>query len=44
MFYLWGRVWNVSHVFWKCSAYRLLVYSTRASFMKKRQELLKDDL
>ena len=35
---------NVSHVFWKCSAYRLLVYSTRASFMKKRQELLKDDL
>ena len=30
---------NVSHVFWECSAYS----STRASFMKKLQELLEDD-
>ena len=30
---------NVSHVLWECSAYG----STRASFMKKLQELLKDD-
>ena len=30
---------NVSHVLWECSAYS----STRASFMKKRQELLEDD-
>ena len=29
----------MSHVLWECSAYR----STRASFMKKRQELLDDD-
>ena len=29
---------NVSHVLWKCSAYS----STRASFMKKLQELLED--
>ena len=30
---------NVSHVLWKCSTYS----STRASFMKKLQELLEDD-
>ena len=30
---------NVSHVLWECSAYS----STRASFMKKLQELLEDD-
>ena len=30
---------NVSHVLWECSAYS----STRASFMKKLQELLDDD-
>ena len=30
---------NVSHVLWECSAYG----SIRASFMKKLQELLKDD-
>ena len=30
---------NVSHVFWECSVYS----STRASFMKKLQELLEDD-
>ena len=30
---------NVSHVLWECSAYS----STRASFMKKVQELLEDD-
>ena len=30
---------NVSHVLWECSAYS----STRTSFMKKFQELLKDD-
>ena len=30
---------NVSHVLWECSAYS----STRASFMKKLQKLLKDD-
>ena len=30
---------NVSHVLWECSAYS----STRASFMKKFQELLEDD-
>ena len=30
---------NVSHVFWDCSTYS----STRASFMKKLQELLEDD-
>ena len=30
---------NVSHVLWECSAYS----STRASFMKKLQELLGDD-
>ena len=30
---------NVSHVLWECSAY----CSTRASFMKKLQELLEDD-
>ena len=30
---------NVSHVLWHCSAYS----STRASFMKKLQELLEDD-
>ena len=30
---------NVSHVLWKCSAYN----STRASFIKKLQELLEDD-
>ena len=29
---------NVSHVLWECSAYS----STRASFMKKLQELLED--
>ena len=31
---------NVSHVLWECSAYSS---STRASFMKKLQELLEDD-
>ena len=30
---------NVSHVLWECSGY----CSTRASFMKKLQELLEDD-
>ena len=30
---------NVSHVLWECSAYSI----TRASFMKKLQELLEDD-
>ena len=30
---------NVSHVLWEFSAYN----STRASFMKKLQELLEDD-
>ena len=30
---------NVNNVLWECSAYR----STRASFMKKLQELLEDD-
>ena len=30
---------NVSRVLWECSAYS----STRASFMKKLQELLEDD-
>ena len=30
---------NVSHMLWECSAYS----STRASFMKKLQELLEDD-
>ena len=30
---------NVSHVLWECSAYS----SSRASFMKKLQELLEDD-
>ena len=30
---------NMSHVLWECSAYS----STRASFMKKLQELLEDD-
>ena len=30
---------NVSHVLWECSA----CSSTRASFMKKLQELLEDD-
>ena len=30
---------NVSHVFWECSTYS----STRASFMKKFQELLEDE-
>ena len=30
---------NVSHVFWECSAHS----STRATFMKKLQELLKGD-
>ena len=30
---------SVSHVLWECSAYS----STRASFMKKLQELLDDD-
>ena len=30
---------NVSHALWECSAYS----STRASFMKKLQELLEDD-
>ena len=30
---------NVSHVLWECSAYS----NTRASFMKKLQELLEDD-
>ena len=30
---------NVSHMFWDCSTYS----STRASFMKKLQELLEDD-
>ena len=30
---------NSFHVFWECSAYS----STRASFMQKLQELLKDD-
>ena len=30
---------NVSHVLWECSAHS----STRASFMKKLQELLEDD-
>ena len=30
---------NVSHVLWQCSAYS----STRASFVKKLQELLEDD-
>ena len=29
---------NINHVFWKCSTYS----STRASFMKKLQELLED--
>ena len=29
----------MSHVLWECSAYS----STRASFMKKLQELLEDD-
>ena len=30
---------NVSHVLWECSAYS----STRASFIKKLQDLLEDD-
>ena len=30
---------NVSHMLWECSAYS----SSRASFMKKLQELLEDD-
>ena len=34
-----GMCENVSHVLWECSAYS----STRASFIKKPQELLEDD-
>ena len=36
---LYNECENVSHVLWECSAYS----STRASFMKKLQELLEDD-
>ena len=39
MFLVWNECENVSHVLWECSSYS----STRASFMKKLQELLEDD-